>query len=77
MEKEIVVEILTFIYQENLNRTQNLTQQDIQTPSQFVSEEIVREPDIDFRKLVDKLEQAETRKNETRRNGKFKITICK
>ena len=31
----------TFIYQDNLNRTRNLTQQDIQTPSHFVSEEIV------------------------------------
>ena len=31
----------TFINQENLNGTKNLTQQDIQSPSNFVNEEIV------------------------------------
>ena len=31
----------TLIQQENLNGTRNLTQQDIQTPSHFVSEELV------------------------------------
>ena len=31
----------TFINHDNLNGTRNLTQQDIQTPSHFVSEEIV------------------------------------
>ena len=31
----------TFINHDNLNGTKNLTQQDIQTPSHFVSEEIV------------------------------------
>ena len=31
----------TFINQENLNGTGNITQQDIQTPSHFVNEEIV------------------------------------
>ena len=36
----------------------------------------IREPDLDFRKLVDKLEQAEiTMKIE--KNGKTKITLCK
>ena len=34
----------------------------------------IREPDLDFRKLVDKLEQAENH-DETRRNGKSEITI--
>ena len=33
--------ISTLIQQQNLNGTRNLTQQNIQTPSQFVSEEIV------------------------------------
>ena len=31
----------TVIHHENLNRTRNLTQQDIQTPSPFINEEIV------------------------------------
>ena len=31
----------TLVQQENLNRTRNLTQQDIQTPSHFINEEIV------------------------------------
>ena len=31
----------TFVQQENLNGTRNLTQQDIQTPSHFINEEIV------------------------------------
>ena len=31
----------TFVNQENLNETRNLTQQDIQKPSKFVKEEIV------------------------------------
>ena len=31
----------TVIYQENLNGTKNLTQQDIKTPSHFIKEEIV------------------------------------
>ena len=33
---------LTFIHNENLNGTRNLTQQDIQTPSHFINEEIVQ-----------------------------------
>ena len=33
--------ISTVIHNENLNGTQNLTQQDIQTPSHFINEEIV------------------------------------
>ena len=33
--------ISTFIHQEKLNGTRNLTQKDIQTPSHFVNEEIV------------------------------------
>ena len=32
----------TFIHNENLNGTRNLTQQDIQTPSHFINEEIVQ-----------------------------------
>ena len=32
---------LTVIHNENLNGTRNLTQQDIQTPSHFINEEIV------------------------------------
>ena len=32
----------TIVQQENLTRTRNLTQQDIQTPSHFLNEEIVR-----------------------------------
>ena len=31
----------TFLQQENLNGTRSLTQQDIQTPSHFINEEIV------------------------------------
>ena len=31
----------TVIHNENLNGTRNLTQQDIQTPSHFINEEIV------------------------------------
>ena len=31
----------TIIHNENLNGTRNLTQQDIQTPSHFINEEIV------------------------------------
>ena len=31
----------TLVQQENLNGTRNLTQQDIQTPSHFINEEIV------------------------------------
>ena len=34
----------------------------------------VRGPDLDFRKLVDKLEQANH--NEIRRNQEFKVTVC-
>ena len=33
---------LTFIHNENLNGTRNLTQQGIQTPSHFINEEIVQ-----------------------------------
>ena len=33
---------LTVIHHENLNGTRNLTQQDIQTPSQFINEEVVQ-----------------------------------
>ena len=36
----------------------------------------IREPDLDFRKLVDKLEQCKNH-FETRRNRKPKATICK
>ena len=32
----------TIIHNENLNGTRNLTQQDIQTPSHFINEEIVQ-----------------------------------
>ena len=32
----------TLVQQENLNRTRNLTQNDIQTPSHFINEEIVK-----------------------------------
>ena len=34
----------TVIHNENLNRTRNFTQQDIQTPSHFINEEIVQTP---------------------------------
>ena len=33
---------MTVIHNENLNGTRNLTQQDIQTPSHFINEEIVQ-----------------------------------
>ena len=33
---------LTVIHNENLNGTRNLTQQDLQTPSHFINEEIVQ-----------------------------------
>ena len=36
----------TVIHNENLNGTRNLTQQDIQTPSHFINEEIVKQQQL-------------------------------
>ena len=38
----------TLVQQENLNGTRNLTQQDIQTPSHFINEQIVDKNDRTF-----------------------------